>query len=530
MQVLPKKGNVQQRNPAVAAQYHTFPAPIRGVVLNQNLAMAQPGSAVVLDNWVCTSTGISVRGGSVKVATLPSAVVSMFSYSSGSIGKLFAATETDVYDVTSVADVDVTPAADISGQTSGYYSTQQFGTAGGDFLIAVNGSDHMQLFDGGTWEEITDTSTLAITGVDTSKLSHVWSYASRLFFVEKDKQKAWYLPSDSIAGEAHEISLSGVFQMGGSLLMGATWSLDSGSGLDDMCVFISTEGEVAVYKGTNPGDYANWSLSGVYQITPPLGQNATMRAGGDLLVATSVGLVPISSAISKDIGALSMASVSASIEPEWRNLTETYTLPWEIQKWPDLGVMVVAMANALDDRVSWVCNLNTGAWSRFTNIGIRCMAAMSGNMYAGGNDGVVKLLDASGSDIGIPYTSVYIGSYEAISGLSDEKTILQARAKFRATSDVSALVGMKVDYDETPSSAPSSISDFASALWDSGEWDVAKWDGGNTTKSVTGQWRSIGRTGTTVGPEVQITCGITSKPVIELVSVDMTYRKGAFVA
>ncbi|MFK5282932.1 hypothetical protein ACI3PL_25530, partial [Lacticaseibacillus paracasei] len=60
-------------------------------------------------------------------------------------------------------------------------------------------------------------------------------------------------------------------------------SMDAGDGLDDKCVFVSSEGEVAVYEGTNPGSAADWRKAGVYQITRPLGQNAKVSAGGDLL-------------------------------------------------------------------------------------------------------------------------------------------------------------------------------------------------------------------------------------------------------
>lgn len=65
-----------------AAQTYTFPAPIRGWVLNESLAMPQPGGAAILDNWICTTTGIRARGGAVKYADLGASVKSMFTYNS----------------------------------------------------------------------------------------------------------------------------------------------------------------------------------------------------------------------------------------------------------------------------------------------------------------------------------------------------------------------------------------------------------------------------------------------------------------
>ncbi|TIN05071.1 MAG: hypothetical protein E5Y51_32565, partial [Mesorhizobium sp.] len=38
------------------------------------------------------------------------------------------------------------PAASITGQTSGYYSYVNFTTSGGSFVVAVNGTDFLQLY------------------------------------------------------------------------------------------------------------------------------------------------------------------------------------------------------------------------------------------------------------------------------------------------------------------------------------------------------------------------------------------------
>ena len=59
-----------QLPPMTPAIPFTFPAPTRGWVINENLAMAQPGGASVLDNWIPTATGIKARGGNQKYATL----------------------------------------------------------------------------------------------------------------------------------------------------------------------------------------------------------------------------------------------------------------------------------------------------------------------------------------------------------------------------------------------------------------------------------------------------------------------------
>ena len=74
-------------NPQVATKQETltFPAPTRGLILNENESYMQPGAAVIMDNWVPTMRGAKIRGGCRRWATLPEAtpIISAFQYASG---------------------------------------------------------------------------------------------------------------------------------------------------------------------------------------------------------------------------------------------------------------------------------------------------------------------------------------------------------------------------------------------------------------------------------------------------------------
>ena len=526
MRVLPKKAASPIRQavetPKPEATAYTFPAPIRGLVLNENIATAGPSGAQVLDNFICTTTGIKARAGSQKYGTLPGAVRSLFTYRSVS-QVLFAADNTAIYDLSTSPD-PLGASAVVTGQTGGAYSTAMFGTAGGNFLIAVNGADAAQVYDGASWSPGT------ITGVAMSSLSHVWSFANRLFFIEKDSMRVHYLPVDSIGGEVAQLSLAGVFKRGGRLLMGATWSIDAGDGLDDKCVIISDQGEVAVYQGTNPGDANAWSLAGRYEITQPLGPNATMQAGGDLLVATQAGMVPMSAAIQKDSAALSMNSISATIKPMWDDCTSLYDLPWTIAKWPEKNILLVSVANTSVDDVTLCCNLQTGAWSRWTHIGARCLAYFDGYVFAGGNDGTVKRLETGGSDQGSIYTSVYVGQHEHMGANGVQKTALQARAMLKTAHGINPYISAQKDYVVDIVPAPGVVNYYPVGVWDASVWDASVWDGTAASTALTSYWRAIGRTGYSIAPELQMTFGGLSPPDVELVSVDMTFSAGAIVA
>lgn len=514
----------------VKSQSFTFMPPVRGWVANEPLANAQPGAARVLENWFPTLTGARLRAGSQKYATISSGpVLRMWTFKSGQTEEFFASDETKIFNITTVADPDVIPAAAVSGQTSGYYSTAQIGTAGGsNYLYAVNGTDSARLYDGSTWKAITAVSSPAITGVPTADLSFVWTFASRLFFVEKNTMSAWYLPVDSIGGAASEFSLAGIFQEGGSLLMGGKWSLDSGDGLDDKCVFISDQGEVAVFQGTNPSSAADWQKVGVYKITPPMGPNATMQAGGDLLIGTEDGIVPISEAVNKDAAALSLAAVTQKIEPEWkREVTARRTMPWEIIKWPTNNMMVVSLP-VVDEGINpycFVANLETGAWAKFTGWETRSIGHYESFGYFGTNSGVIYKMEVGGSDDGTPYVCTYVGMPEHLKLPGAMKVIHSARSVFLSNVPFTAKISMSVNYNITLPSPPSSVANFATDEWDSALWDVGQWDS-QSNATVSTKWVSVGKSGFVASPQIQITCGVTPYPRTELIAFDVLYERG----
>ena len=83
------------------------------------------------------------------------------SYFAGSTRKLFAASDGEIFDITSPADPDAAPSADVSGLTGNYWIGVNYRTSGGAYMVCVNGADSLELYDGSTWTEITGVSTPA---------------------------------------------------------------------------------------------------------------------------------------------------------------------------------------------------------------------------------------------------------------------------------------------------------------------------------------------------------------------------------
>jgi hypothetical protein len=620
-----------QQRARVRSQPFSFPAPTRGWVANGNLAVPQPGGAVVMENWFPTATGAIMRRGKQIYATLGSGdldTTALFAYNDGNNRKLFGATETTVYDITTIispinytlgtedGDEIVTDDGDfigqlstgdlevITGQTGGNWISVQFSTSGGAYLVNVNGMDPMQVYDGANWypisasavstlnydaetvaftvgetltggtsgatapilrvddngttgtlilgaitggpfqnnETITDgdggsatadgaSSTLfgAFTGVSTSSLSYVWSFKNRLFFIEKETMDAWYLPVDQITGVAVKFPLGGEFSLGGSLVFGASWSRDTGDGLNAMCAFFTSEGEVAIYQGTNPADAAAWSQVGIYRIGKTLGQLAHITAGGDLVIATDIGFVPLSQALQKDYAALSPSAVSAPIEVEWNSAVQLRSSePWQCEVWSAGQMVIVALPTVNDqpDRM-FVANARTGAWAPFTNWGATCLQVFEDRLFCGTTEGRVFELNVTGLDDGLPYTATYLPSFDPI-GTLGLKSVSMARAVLKASTALNERLSIQKDYNVSLPNVPDASPVSVSGTWGSGVWGDSVW-GRPTEKSVFQRWRSVGGAGETIAPALQITSGSLVAIDAEIIRTDVLYDSGGFV-
>lgn len=515
------------------AQLASFPAPVGGWVSNVNLATpnarnpdgSRLNGAAVLTNWFPTATGARMRGGSAKHATVgagTSDVGSIFSYINGANQYLFCADDAGIYDITTPADPDTPLVAVKSGQNSGDWSVVQFSTSGGTYLRLVNGVDTPLVFDGTTWG-----TTPTITGVTASTLSNVWSYKNRLFFIQLNSLDAWYLPVDSIGGAAVKFPMGGVFTRGGSLLFGASWSLDTGAGLSEQCVFVSTEGEVAVYQGADPSTAATWQKVGVYKLGRPRGPKAFIRAGGDLVVATDIGFVPLSQAIQRDVAALSPAAVSYPIEVAWNDaVANRSTGDWACVVWPAKQMVLVALHNI--DGVEpqmFAANARTGKWGLFTGWEGRCIEVFGDRCFFGGPEGIVVEAESGGSDQGTPYTATSVPLFDPLKAPASLKTGLQARAVLRATSEVEAKLSLQSDYVVSLPPVPDDVVVPGTSLWGTAKWGESVW-GAPPMKQTFQHWRSVSGSGYSLSVATQITSGSIVHPSVEMVQIDLTYDMG----
>lgn len=370
----------------------------------------------------------------------------------------------------------------------------------------------------------------AITGVATSALSAVWSYKDRLFFIEGGTLNAHYLPVDSIGGALGVRAFTGIFRRGGALLFGGTWSLDAGNGLDDKCVFVTDQGEMAVYSGANPdgSDPGDFDLVGRYDISIPMGKNVTMSAGGDLLVLTQDGVVPVSAATTKDEAALSLSAVSQQINPDWQaNVIARGSTPWEIVKWPSHNLAVISWPRASATQMPYcaVVNIQTGAWCKYTNWDVRSLDVFRDGLYFGDEAGVIWNGEVGGSDDGSVYQCLYVGQAEHLNSMGVAKIIHSMRSVFTGSVAFDPQLSISTNYQIEVPSSPNPATPIGEG-WDLSEWDVGVWDAASPPQLIQTQWVSIGQSGFAINPQLQIACSSSVAPDANLVVLDVLFEYG----
>lgn len=511
-----------------------FLAPSRGWIRNEALAKPKGGGAEVMDNWFPTPEGARMRRGSTKHATIDAAVTYLAAYEVPGAEKMFATDATSIYDVTNPVDASVAPVADVTGQSSGDWSHLQFTTSGGTFLVMVNGADDMQQYDGSSWLAVNAGSVpRSITDVDTADISYVFKYGNRLFMIEESTMTAWYLPALSVGGAANAISLGGVFNLGGSLLFGGSWSSDTGEGLDDFCFFVTDQGEIAVYQGGDPSSATTFEKVGVYRIGKPIHKNAHFRAGGDVAVITDDGIVSLGAAIQKDRAALLATAITYPIEEAWRlvvNERNSGIRPFTCAIWPSETMLVVGIpATGSQRKVTYVANTRTGAWCRYTNWDIRTLIVFDNKLYFGTRDGTIIRGEVTGADQGAPYSSIIVPKFTDF-GKPEEKAALHARVIARGNNSFTPQLFANADYDVQIPTPLNADSDDGTNLWDTGIWGESVWGSPSDTKRRQSEWQTVAAVGEALAPGIQVTTGRTTAPDVELIALHLVMEIGDLMA
>lgn len=453
--------------------------------------------AVTLDNFFPTAADVMLRKGFADHATgLGDMVESLLVYNASSGSKMFGVADDSIFNVTVAGAVG---AADVTGLTNARFEPLNISTAGGDFLLAVNGADKLQGYDGSAWW-VDGDGDHDITGVDTATWIQLCLFMHRVWGVQKNSLKVWYLGTDAIAGAATAFSLQSVARRGGHLVAMGSWTLDGGNGMNDHGVFVTSEGEVIVYEGIDPANSDTWKLVGVYYLGAPIGMRCLAQYGADLLLITVNGVFPLSRALIA--GGKPEDAITDKIRRAMRDAAYLWgpNFGWQLLPFyrGDMLILNVPL-NEDNNQQQYVMNLQNGSWGRFMGVPANCWATLNNKAYFGGDGAVCEFWEAFSDKSALIQGDVQ-QAYDYF-GSSDLKHVTMMRPLFSANGTPSILASVNTDYAESPPAGTISFAPSAYGGWDSGLWDSSLWGGG---LAVLQNWQAVGAIGKCFGLRMRV--------------------------
>lgn len=507
------------RQRAVSAS-RPFSAPVGGWNARDAIGAMKDTDAVVMQNYWPSPSNVILRYGYTQYATgISGQVETLLTYNGVSSTKLFACADSgNIYDATSGGAVG---AAVVSGMTNARFQYANTTTTGGSFLMAVNGANKLEYYDGTTWSA--DGGTYTITGVNTQSCSNINLFKNRIWLTQDSTLDAWYLPTNAIQGAAVKFPLGGVAQLGGSLVAMGTWTIDAGYGVDDLAVFVTSQGEVIVYRGTDPASSTTFALVGVWQLGAPVGKRCFMKYGGDLLYICQDGLLPMSSALQSDrlnprvsLTDKITFAVSQAISLYGQNFG------WQALYFPKENQLYLNVPfNEGSSQQQFVMNTITKQWCNFTGWNANCWALWDDDPYFGG-DGFVGLAWNGLSDNAADINGFCIQAFSDY-GNPMEKRWTMIKPILYTNGSPSLYADINTDFDLSDSTAALSFAATSYATWDGGTWDTSVW---GSDLAVQQQWQGV----TGVGKYGAIVFKAAANGIrVQWNSTIVVYEKGAIL-
>jgi hypothetical protein len=315
-----------------------------------------------------------------------------------------------------------------------------------------------------------------ITGKNSNTFAYVNLFKERLYFVEKNSLSFWYLGVDSINGAVTEFPLGGIFKKGGYLQAMGTWTIDAGYGVDDLAVFVTSNGEVAVYKGSDPSDVDDWSLVGIWNIGQTFARKCVFKFGGDILILTEDGLVPLSAGLQStrlDPRVNITDKIFYAISQAADNYSSNFG--WQINYLAKYNMLILNVP-VTGGTEQYVMHNITKSWCRFTNISANCWEMSNEDMYFGGTGFVARFYDAF-ADAGTNIKGFVQQAYSYFESRGQQKRFTLVRPILQTDNGVpTVLCGLSTDYETVD--LTNQIS-FNPAILFTGEWDLDVWDNAN---------------------------------------------------
>lgn len=376
----------------------------------------------------------------------------------------------------------------------------------------------------------------------------VWK--SRIWLVERDSTRAWYLAPNAVFGEVTSYDFGGKFRAGGDLRNLYSWSYDGGGGLDTSLVAVSGGGDVAIYQGTDPQSATTFGLKGVWSVgSVPAGRRIATEYGGDLMLLSQTGIVSASRLVvggeETDNSIYSTRKIANLFGP--MATAGRSRMGWATAIHPtDNALLVLAPTGTPPESPVYPTLTMTGAsdclamslatkgWSRLRGLPIISADSWEGSLYFGTPDsrvcinaGHLDCVALDDSTISAPFVpnmpiecAVLTGFNNL--GTTDTKKVLMLRPAMSGASHVKSLDARAAfDWDalETYQLGGTGMTGTR-AEWNAASWDVDSFDGGDSGRETP----ILSATG--CGRDVAVWVKWLSTDATALIGVDIHFEKG----
>lgn len=515
------QGRAQNAVPA------TLSAPIGGWNTRDALPDMNPRYASVMDNWFPDSDGVKLRAGSNLQSVVTNEVPKrLAALQAGAVSKLIA------FSLTKIWDVSTDPGTSIgTGFTTYDWTTSVFANR----LIMVNGVDTEQQYDG------TTLAPLAFTGHPVGvKFLGCHAHNGRMYYWAPETQTFYYTTvAGTFQGTVAAFDLSTISTEGGHIVTMQSWSISGGvEGATDLLAIFFTSGQVLLYAGSDPGDATDFSKQGRFDVAPLLGPRMALKFGGDVIMGTIDGYLPLSKAIS--LGALTdQISISDTIQPSIRQAAvaapgSTYwsAVLYSFGDTDGKGGMLIFnapggySAGGAEIVFQHVMNTRTGAWCRFAGLNSYDWEIWEKKPYFAADGGIYQF-NVGTADVAAsattPITGTTLQAYSDLGMPGMDKIVKGVRPIVRTDGPVPIGIGIAVDFAGFPVIGTQASTTVAGPDWDVTAWDIAFWGQG---PSIQKNWSHVPAIGEYLALGVQI---ITGTQAVTWYSTKLLIEQGGVI-
>jgi len=474
-------------------------APVGGLNAFDSVDNMPPTDAVILDNWIPRAGFLQSRPGYIEHSDDLGGPVETLTAWKGSVVSsafvLIAAANSSLINIT-------------SGGTgvqlgTGYANDRLQSAMINNVLVLVNGADPEQAFDGATLTPLDYTgSNPAIT---PGEFIGVTTFKGRAYYWKETGQSFWYAEAGSYQGVLTEFPLASVLQLGGNILQIFSWTVDSGTGPDDILVIVFDTGELLLYQGDDPGNIGFFEQVGRFEMPDPMSLRGQMKYGSDVIIMTRSGYVNLSTVLKED---------QVSDYPEWsRKITRlTFDAGAKyfdlyghecIQSESGFLLFNVPIGNSRSEQ--FVRDSSTGSWCRFTGIDAITWQVLDTSLYYGAYDGKVYRLFGT-SDNGEPIKLDALPAYQYYDDPGNQKHL--TAGQIISTHPDPKLIELTGFADFTIpilNNAATPPGATSGAPWNTALWNAEGWgqSGGFLAPSTKG-WQNVHAFGYAVTMAVQM--------------------------